>query len=591
MVAKTRGKKQRSKRTTRKHQYYAGRISTLRKQQYLVRPRDISTLRNADAFNKQRGGDDPVIEGIVDDINTLKTKIAKPYTDGAKFKKELIDPFDAIVYLFKQNIGNNITKKDLTALSKLLEAFLKDIELNQLKLTQFYPSSYSEVIPREISRMLETTRTKLESMPTIVTDPNTLSKKQQDQIKKQLKEEAQLEKKRLEMQRQEKKRLEKEQLEREQLEKKQLEKEQIEKERLEKHRLKKERLENERLEREQLENERLESELMNTEESNRKSYLLTVAKEEEKKKKEKKDKDDIIRRFEERDLELKQARLIEQFNNEIISLFDNFSRNFANHFEVLLDSNKLVSIIKEIYPNILNYTDTINTLDKDDKFLYKNYSFRLFIFIGMLNRFLKEPVPQLKLVIKGGKAAQMILSPKPTLELKSDDIDVLVQHPDPLYAKIFSQHFALFFRDYIINNPESLSILLANPINPNVSKISFITKYNRFVVISDIDSKPIERPEYFNIIETEKSKDINIVDKNKVETTYPFRLTYYHQNRESFIKEKKYYLNEYSALPPGDANLRFATKASNYLTMMAPKTPSPASPEKYETFMPPSPPK
>jgi hypothetical protein len=206
----------------------------------------------------------------------------------------------------------------------------------------------------------------------------------------------------------------------------------------------------------------------------------------------------------------------------------------------------------------------------------------------MLNRFLKEPVPQLKLVIKGGKAAQMILSPKPTLELKSDDIDVLVQHPDPLYAKIFSQHFALFFRDYIMNNPESLSILLANPINPNVSKISFITKYNRFIVISDIDSKPIERPEYFNIIETEKSKDINIVNKKKVETTYPFRLTYYHQNRESFIKEKKYYLNEYSALPPGDANSRFVSKASDYLTMMAPKVPppSPASPENYETFMP-----
>jgi hypothetical protein len=589
MVAKTRGKKQRSKRTTQKQQYPAGRITTLRNQQYLARPRDISTLRNADAFNKQHGGDDPAIEGIVDDIKTLKTKIAKPHTDGPKFKIDMIDSFYPIVSAFDKHIGKDITKKDLTALSKSLETFLETIEKNKPKLTQFYPSSYSEVIPREISRMIETIRVKSESIPTIVTETNTLSKKQQATIKKQVKEE----KEQLEKERREKKRLEKEQLEREQLEKKQLEKERLENERIEKQRLKKERLENERLEKEQLEMQRLESELMNTEESDRKSYLLTVAKEEEKKKKEKKDKDDIIRRFEERDLELKQARLIEQFNNEIISLFKKISRNFKNHFKVLLDSNKLVSIIKEIYPNILNYTDTINTLEKDDKFLYKNYSFRLFIFIGMLNRFLKETVPDLKLVIKGGKAAQMILSPKPTLELKSDDIDVLVQHPDPLYAKIFSQHFALFFRDYIINDPQSLSILLANPINPNVSKISFITKYNRFVVISDIDSKPIERPEYFNIIETEKSKDINIVDKNKVETTYTFRLTYYHQNRESFIKEKKYYLNEYSALPPSDANSRFVSKASDYLTMMAPSVPppSPASPEKYETFLPPSPPK
>ena len=57
MVAKTRGKKKRSKRTTQKQQYPAGRITTLR---------------------TQRGGDDPVIEGIVEDIKTLnKNRIAK----------------------------------------------------------------------------------------------------------------------------------------------------------------------------------------------------------------------------------------------------------------------------------------------------------------------------------------------------------------------------------------------------------------------------------------------------------------------------------------------------------------------------------
>ena len=190
-------------------------------------------------------------------------------------------------------------------------------------------------------------------------------------------------------------------------------------------------------------------------------------------------------------------------------------------------------------------------------------------------------------MIKGGKAAQMILSPKPTLDVKSDDIDVLVQHPDPLYAKIFSQHFAAFFEHQTRDN-EHISILLANPTNPNVVKISYITKDDKFVVISDIDSKPLPYPELFEIIETGKSKDV-VIDEDGVETAYPFRLTYYHQTRESFLKEKKYYRDLYLGLPPSDINSRFASKANDYLTMMAPEAPPP-SPSSPENIMPPAPP-
>jgi hypothetical protein len=237
----------------------------------------------------------------------------------------------------------------------------------------------------------------------------------------------------------------------------------------------------------------------------------------------------------------------------------------------------------------------------------------------MLNHYLKSTVPDLKLVIKGGKAAQMILSPNPTLGLKSDDIDILVQHPDPLYAKIFSQHFALFFKKQT-RDSTYISILLENPTNPNVVKVSYITKDDAFVVISDIDSKPVshlcsfkkppsgavmsgedytdcalsmrngENPELFEIIETKKSKDINLVDRNKVETEYPFRLIYYHQTRESFINEKKYYRELYLGLPPSDINSQFFSKASDYLTTMAPKAPPP-SPSSPENMMPPAPPK
>jgi hypothetical protein len=533
MVAKTRGKKPKRKRTTRKRD-----ISTLRnadafnKQQYLARPHDISTLRNADAFNKQRGGYDPLIESIIDDIKALTTKIAKPHTDGAKFKKEMIDSFYPIVSAFNQHISKEITKKDLTELSKSLESLLEAIEKNKTILTQFYPSSYSEVIPREISRMLEATRTKSES----ISEPAKPSKKQQEKIKKQLKEE------------------------------------------------------NAKIETERTQRESAETLLMDVEhthskkaEETRKSILYAEQRRLKRKQNEKM-LDDSNRIKEE------TTQNTDRFNNEITQLFNAFADIFQKQLEALRDSKKLVAIVKEIYPNVLNYTDTINTLNKNDKFLYKYYSFYLLIFIGMLNRFLKTRVQtnELKLVIKGGKAAQMILSPKPTLDLKSDDIDVLVQHPDPLYAKIFSQHFATFFGEQT-RDVAHVSVLLANPTNPNVVKISYITTENRFVVISDIDSKPLPNPELFDIIETKKSKDI-VIDEDEVETTYLFRLTYYHQTRESFLKEKKYYRDLYSGLPPSDANSRFFSKASDYLTMMAPKAPPP-SPEKYETIMPPSPPK
>ena len=498
MVTKTTGKKQHSKRTTR----------------------------------KQRGGDDLAIEGIVDDIKSLNKKIAKPHTDGAKFKKELIDPFYTIVSLFNQHIDKEITKKDLTALSKSLENLSGDIEKHQTNLIRFYPESYSNSIPREISRMLETIRTKPES----ISEPVKPSKKQQEKIKKQLKEE-------------------------------------------------KAKMEAEMLQRESTETLLMDSEHTNSKnaEETRKSILYAEQRRLKRQQNEK-----LLE--ESNRIKEETTQITQQFNIETARLFNAFIDIYEHQLEALHDPRILGSIIKTIYPNVVNYSEKIDTQDKNDARLYKLYSFQLFILIGMLSRFLKKRAPELKLIIKGGKAAQMILSPKPTLELKSDDIDVLVQHPDPLYAKIFSQHFAMFFEQHIQDSAH-ISILLANPTNPNVVKISYITKDNKFVVISDIDSKPLPNPELFKIIETKKSKNI-VIDEDGVDTIYPFRLTYYHQSRESFFKEKRHWYQKYSGLPPSDINSRFAEKASDYLTMMAPKAPppSPSTPEKYGMFMPPAPP-
>jgi len=622
---------------------------------------------------KQQGGD-PMIEVIIGDINTLNKRITKKYTDGSSFKTQMIDPFHKIALDIHQKLKDDVSTKYLDKLSNTLSTFLSSIRSNQASLTQFYPNSYLVLIPQEIQGLLEAIRDKKESMSKIEAiaiqrkaeqDAAARLKKEKQETETRLKKEKQTEKTIIEQKEREQKereqkeakarqeeektrqkeertrqkeeqarqeeerktakletkkkniaeleekiRLKNERIEKERIEKERLEKERLEKERLEKERLEKEQLEKEQLEKEQLEKEQLENKRMSTEENDRRTYLFKFARNEERKKK-------IIegskKNFEKRDLQAKQAIIIEQFNVEFTSLFDNFSRIFEKHFEVLQDSHKLVSIVKEIYPNVLNYTDKINTLNKDDMFLYKYFSFYLFILIGMLNHYLKSTVPDLKLVIKGGKAAQMILSPNPTLGLKSDDIDILVQHPDPLYAKIFSQHFASFFKQQTRDN-EHISILLENPINPNVVKVSYKTKDDEFVVISDIDSKPVlhlcsfkkppsgavmsgedytdcalsmrngENPELFEIIDTKKSKDIKLVDRNGLETEYPFRLIYYHQTYESFIKEKEYYRDLYSHLPPSYVNTMFISKANNYLTMMAPSASSP------KNMMPPVPP-
>jgi hypothetical protein len=605
----------------------------------MVEKTRVKKLPQKRMTRKQRGGD-PMIEVIIGDINTLNKRITKKYTDGSSFKTQMIDPFNKIALDINQKMKDDVSTKYLDKLSNTLSTFLSSIRLNQQRiesvpadshssgsltdkemnptpkgrvqiftglnqasLTQFYPNSYSVVIPQEIQGLLEAIRDKKESMSKIEAiaiqrkaeqDAAARLKKEQQDATVRLKKEQQdatvrLKKEKAMMEQQEREQKEREQKEakmrqeEEKTQQKEAKVRQEEERRTAKLEIKKKNIaeleENVRLKKEQLENEK-----MKTEESDRRTYLFRTAKEEEKKKK------NIVflqKRLEKRDLEAKQAELIEQFTVEIASLFDKFSGIFAHQFEALHDPKTLVSIINKIYPNVVHYTEKIDTQDKQDAQLYKLYSFQLFILIGMLNRFLKTRAPELKLVIKGGKAAQMILSPKPTLDVKSDDIDVLVQHPDPLYATIFSQQFAAFFEQQTRDN-DHISILLANPTNPNVVKISYITKDDKFVVISDIDSKPVLHQELFELIETGKSKDV-VIDEDGVETAYPFRLTYYHQTHESFLKEKKYYRDLYLGLPPSDINSRFAAKASDYLTMMAPEAPPP-SPSSPENIMPPVPP-
>ena len=208
--------------------------------------------------------------------------------------------------------------------------------------------------------------------------------------------------------------------------------------------------------------------------------------------------------------------------------------------------------ITNIFPNIAtDYSqDFINNLENyDDQDNYNHISSFIIILIGVLNNRLKIAKSNIKFVLKGGKSAQMMISKNniKDIHILSDDIDILVLFDgkyNRLYVKNISEQLADII-GYYVNMPkykQLISILKPdnNPTNPNIVKISFINSINgRFFALSDIDFKQIETPFFDSLEETTQ----NLYMDNQF---YQFDLLYYHQNIQSFIDEKRFYLDKYS---------------------------------------------
>ena len=212
---------------------------------------------------------------------------------------------------------------------------------------------------------------------------------------------------------------------------------------------------------------------------------------------------------------------------------------------------KLVEQMRKIFPNIAtDYSQNINILGNNDPYNYKYISSFIIILIGVFNNRLKIANSNIKFVLKGGKSAQMMISKNniKDVHILSDDVDILVLFDgkyNRLYVKNISEQLADIINYYINPNPNYpplISILNPdlNPTNPNIVKISFINSQNgRFLPLSDIDFKQIETQFFDSLEETTKYL---YTDKKQ---TYKFDLLYYHQNIQSFIDEKKFYLNKY----------------------------------------------
>ncbi len=212
---------------------------------------------------------------------------------------------------------------------------------------------------------------------------------------------------------------------------------------------------------------------------------------------------------------------------------------------IYLNQSKWYTAIKNLYPALTNYTTELNNNQN-----YKDVSYFIIFIIGVINSRLTENNIKVKLILKGGKAAQMIMSEYNinNKSIASDDVDILLVKEGAYnysYLLNFAQQIALFINTFF---QEQLSILIPPDSilkNPNIVKISFYNN-KKFIPLSDIDFKNIES-EYFqqqNIVTSQKKWNV-YADKTKT-IIYTYNLLYYHQSLEAFINEKKYYWEIYN---------------------------------------------
>jgi flagellar biosynthesis GTPase FlhF len=206
-----------------------------------------------------------------------------------------------------------------------------------------------------------------------------------------------------------------------------------------------------------------------------------------------------------------------------------------------LPVSKWYLAIQKLYPALSGYTEIVRANSN-----YINISFFIIFLMGVINFRLNAKKINLKLILKGGKASQMLMSTYGinNTDILTDDVDILLVQ-EGIYDYNFLLNFANDFAGFI-NYFFNYQLSILAPPNPtltnkNIVKISFVN--NGFIPLSDIDFKQIES-EYLqgeNIISS--TSVWNVVEKSK--TLYTYNLLFYHQSLEAFIAEKKYYLQIY----------------------------------------------
>ena len=224
-----------------------------------------------------------------------------------------------------------------------------------------------------------------------------------------------------------------------------------------------------------------------------------------------------------------------------------------------------------LFPVTKCFSEEINKLtNKKTKYNeYKMINNLILFLVGLFNyKFIQNNI-DIRMIIKGGKGAQIILSAydfynlsngeQVKCDITSDDIDILLvqengYNRENLYS--IAKQFANLVENIIDEkDTDNKLISIRQPIpdafNPNIFKISYInktepnkTKYN---VVSDIDFKKVES-DFFDINNIEGlgfPNEYNPYGLQYSYNNYIFDLRYWLQSPQAFLAEKQHYLSIY----------------------------------------------
>jgi len=241
----------------------------------------------------------------------------------------------------------------------------------------------------------------------------------------------------------------------------------------------------------------------------------------------------------------------EQFVDKLIS---DFKTEYKSNIDIL-NSNKDVAqnIVRKTFKETLNfainYDSRIAQSEKDDYSYLFSY---VFCMTGLFNRFLNNKNAGMKLVVKGGKALQIM---KPDIYHLSDDLDILILY-EPKKSEIYASQLAIKFSS-LFQGLENVSTITKDDVQ--LSKISYKSDRGFLKVVSDIGWKqPDPEHNFFNEIEITSTKYVMDDLGIKIE----FDLLYYRQSIDSFFKEKRFYYDKYSNMQQGECDCSSDSKSS-----------------------------
>lgn len=187
---------------------------------------------------------------------------------------------------------------------------------------------------------------------------------------------------------------------------------------------------------------------------------------------------------------------------------------------------------------------------------YKNINYCVLFNVGILNWFLKMQNIDLQLILKGGKAAQIL-----NKNICSNDIDIMLVTQTPTnrdflmnIAMQFANHIRAMYNRHRVKLDKTLAIGISildpsspEATNPNIVKVSYeyagslVTGYsngvplykNEFIPVCDIDFSQQKGPFFDDIVMLHREID-------------GYQLLFYHQSLESFDAEKRHYYDVYN---------------------------------------------